>query len=147
MYFHGWNCPFFCLTAAAFSLSTGQISRSVVYISHLYTEILKTGSRLKNLKVTLELHAPTEIDKLWQKHNVKTNLFNVCLAVENADGLSSAQTCRTHLMAVLRGTWLSFISILQMHPTCLMPLNHDKVDFMRKPESAQPNTRGLQGHG
>ena len=64
---------------------------------------------------------------------------------QKADGLSPAQTCRTHFMAALRVTWLSRITILQMCPTCLMPLNHDKVDFMRKPESTQPTSRGLQG--
>lgn len=100
----------------------------------------------RELKIDFK-HAPIERANLWQKRNVKTNFMFGCLAVKNAEGLSFAQTCRTHLMAVLWVTWLSFGTGLQMHPTCLVPLNHDKVDFMRKTESTLPNTRGLQGHG
>lgn len=61
---------------------------------------------------------------------------------KTAHGLCSAQPCRSHFMAGLRVTWLSFMTILQTHPTCLMPLNHDKVDFTRKAESTQPNVGG-----
>lgn len=60
--------------------------------------------------------------------------------------LFCTDTRRTHFMAVLRVTWLRRATILQMYHTCLMLLNHDKVNFMRKPESTQPNSRELQGH-
>lgn len=57
------------------------------------------------------------------------------------------ESCRIHLTAGLRLTWLSFTTAPQMDPTCLMPLNHDKVDFMGKPASCRPNMRGPRGHG
>lgn len=71
----------------------------------------------------------------WRK-----SLQNVSVYIWQANtqmvlSLCAGPTCGTYFTAVSRVTWLSRVTVRQMHPTCLMPLNHDKVDFMRKPES------------
>lgn len=53
---------------------------------------------------------------------------------KNPNGLSNLQDSSESYL-------LSFITIPEMHPTWLMPLNHDKVEFMREAECTQPNTK------
>lgn len=60
----------------------------------------------------------------------------------NRGFLSLAQTCRNILEAVWK-----LPGLVHMHSTCRKSPNHDKVDFIKKLESTQPNTKGLQGCG
>lgn len=62
-----------------------------------------------------------------------TRTFCMSGSQKNPDGLSNLQDSSESYL-------LSFITIPQMHPTWLMPPNHDKVEFMREAERTQPNT-------
>lgn len=84
--------------------------------------------------------------ELGPKHTSESN-FDVYVWQSKKQMVLFPESCRIHLTAGLRLTWLSFMTAPQMDPTCLMPLNHDKVDFMGKPASCRPNMRGPRGHG